>query len=444
MGWGNDYPNVLTYPFTKIAANGQGDMQKALGTSSMSQAAMLTGQAGYINPLALWKPFQSTTAIYASAAERRADIRRAYGGFKQANGLLPTYSVNGGSVGEIPSAPWAYQRPDGSTYPLRAMDLAPGNYGGLPVGYKSDAVAPIGIQWPTNWRSTNNQIIVTFNGAVPGWGQAFCLSIDDILPNDLGYGDYCFCLALSGSNGGRDLIVSTKRVRDVLSVSDGMAFTFSKAEVDALASLSAPNGYATAAICLYRPSDGAPSVQTIYHVPSQLNPIVVSLEIATNSDRRQISMGYDGSIAGLSVILSNLVLGTASPAPAWASSLYSCKQLSPYGSALGVSVNANGCSGWGQLGSSLSGTLEIYTEGAVLGSSTAIVGNTVSFPFVATVSPNNPYSGSFIFGNTFPGSQQAYALYAAKTIQSATQKVKAKLSFTVDQTISSTPIEVSF
>lgn len=444
MGWQTDYPNVLTYPFTKIAANGQGDLQKALRTGSLSQAAMLTGQAGYINPLALWKPFQSTTALYASAVERRADIRRAYGGFKQANGLLPTYSVNGGSVGEIPSAPWAYQRPDGSTYPLRAMDFAPGDYGGLPVGYKSDAVSPIGIQWPTNWRSTNNQIIVTFNGAVPGWGQAFCLSIDDILPNDLGYGDYCFCLALSGSNGGRDLIVSPTRVRDIASSSGGVAFTFNKSEVDALSSLGAGSGSATAALCLYNPSGGAPSAQKIYHIPSQLNPTVVSLEIATNSDRRQISMGYDGSIEGLSVTLINLVLGTASPAPAWASSLYNCKQLSPYGSALGVSVNANGCSGWGQLGSSLSGTLEIYTEGAVLGSSTAIVGNIVSFPFVATVSPNNPYSGSFIFGNTFPGSQQAYALYAAKTIQSATQKVKAKLSFTVDQTISSAPIEVSF
>lgn len=51
MGWDG---NVLTAPFTKIAANGSGDLQQALGTSVMNQIALCTH--ANINPLSYHKP----------------------------------------------------------------------------------------------------------------------------------------------------------------------------------------------------------------------------------------------------------------------------------------------------------------------------------------------------------------------------------------------------
>ena len=446
MGWNQEQDRIT-------GAVGHGDISFATGVGGPPYAmGDMVARMNSINVLALWKPFRNPAKGFSDAATQRAAIRDAFGGFKQDNGLLPTYSVNGGDIGDIPHNRWEYKIPRGvnNEYnePYRDNDFSPlGLYNGFQVGYYKDAVSPISAIWPATWRSTNNMVIVNFNGAVPGWLSAFCLSVDDIIPYDsgVGYGDYCICLALAGSNGGRDLIVSTKRVRDVLSVSDGMAFTFSKSEVDALASLYAPNGYATAAICLYRPSGGVPSEQTIYHVPSQLNPDVVSLEIGPNSDRQKIFMGYDGSIQGLSVTLSNLVLGTPATIPAWVSAygFTSCKQLSPLNNALSVAVNASGCAGWGQIGNSIKGILEIYTEGTgILGTQDGMSGTSISYPFVATVDPSNPYSGSFIFGNTFPGSQQPYALYVAKTYTEP-GKVKAKLSFTMDTTIQSNVLEVN-
>ena len=141
MGFSN---NILTHPFTKIAANGAGDLQRALGTSSMSQVAMMTGQAGTIKPMAKFKPFRNATAIFASDAARETARRNARYGMNRNYPTL-TWTWNS-SLGKyvVGAAAYEYQRPDGNNYPLRAMDFIDCEHK-TTRGYCSNAKAPIEV-----------------------------------------------------------------------------------------------------------------------------------------------------------------------------------------------------------------------------------------------------------------------------------------------------------
>lgn len=404
-------------------------------TDQQGNAVYALRNAGCINPFALWKPFRNSAKYFVDATAQRTAIQAENGGFKQANGLLPTYSANGGTAGQIPHAAWTYKPPrgvgGGYDEPFRLTDFAPLSGG---VGYYSRAVNPVGIMWPDKWRS-DNLVVVLLNGNNPNWLRDLCLSFSDIIPSgsSVGYGDYNFGLILSSSSG-RDLILSTYTPNGIANTG-AASFSFSKSDVTALSGLSA-GSKCTAAICLYRPST-AITQQTIYHIPTDLNPDVISLEIVTDSDRAEIEMGHDGSIAGLVVTMSNLVLSTPSIPPAYASQswLYDCKQVNLNPNALSIIVNASGCSSWGQLGNTIMGSIEFLCEGAILGNQQGIIGGSVTYPFAPTVNPSTQYSGSFVFGNTFPGTTVPYELYLCKTAQSATQKLKARVTFSYDTTV---------
>lgn len=115
---------ILTYPFTKIAANGNGDLQQALGTGSLSQAAMMTGQAGTINKWSKYKPFRHST-IYTDryngpgqqvTTQREAAIRAANFGL-----VAPTMYNN---IESTRNTEWTYEIPRAnSTDVLQALDF---------------------------------------------------------------------------------------------------------------------------------------------------------------------------------------------------------------------------------------------------------------------------------------------------------------------------------
>ena len=63
MGLGID--GVLYYPFTKIAANGNGDLQRALGKSDLSQYNLFISGGANVNPWAKYKAFENSTNVFS-------------------------------------------------------------------------------------------------------------------------------------------------------------------------------------------------------------------------------------------------------------------------------------------------------------------------------------------------------------------------------------------
>lgn len=136
MPW-NESTKILTAPFTKIAANGQGDLQKALSSSLMSQIRLFTETN--INPMAKYKPFRNATVLFESNTARdtaRANTRYGFG----VN--LPILAL----YGSVPQADWQYLKPRGGGYnePFRAFDFIK-TAEETQVGYDKEAVAPIAI-----------------------------------------------------------------------------------------------------------------------------------------------------------------------------------------------------------------------------------------------------------------------------------------------------------
>lgn len=121
MGWSG---NKLTRPYTKIAANGQGDLQRAFGVSSLTQSALFAN--GKINKFAKYKPF-CNSSIYSDQytdtnSQRLAGLRAANYGFGAGfvDGIPSFDSANALHSGF--SSGWTYHRPTIGNYPLRADD----------------------------------------------------------------------------------------------------------------------------------------------------------------------------------------------------------------------------------------------------------------------------------------------------------------------------------
>lgn len=129
MPW-NDSTKVLTAPFTKIAANGQGDLQKALSSSLMSQIRLFTETN--INPMAKYKPIKSNKPSI-TAADREA----ARYGMSEPSYFYPNSYA-------IPDA-WTYNRPtaENPNEWLRALDFD---------GYDAQAVPPLAMEVPGGLR----------------------------------------------------------------------------------------------------------------------------------------------------------------------------------------------------------------------------------------------------------------------------------------------------
>lgn len=120
MGW--QY-HKLTYPFTKIAKNGNGDLQQALRTSKMKQSEIFA--YGVISKWAKFRAFVANQGYH----DRYGDTNsRRLAGLKAANlgfGTLPVYASASEFIaalrnGITPGSHWLYARP---TSFLRALDF---------------------------------------------------------------------------------------------------------------------------------------------------------------------------------------------------------------------------------------------------------------------------------------------------------------------------------
>lgn len=131
MGY-NSATGVLTYPFTKIAANGNGDLQQALGTSVKSEIQLVgdvTEQntaANRVNIKSKFKPFKHSTAAFSGSgvgSDREAALQSTNLGYN-----IPSYrtaaalfsaAIAAGQGGTL----WSWDKPVSGTNPLRALDF---------------------------------------------------------------------------------------------------------------------------------------------------------------------------------------------------------------------------------------------------------------------------------------------------------------------------------
>lgn len=183
MGWDSS-TKVLHYPFTKIAANGNGDLQKALNSSRTTQTGLF--QYGTVNKWAKYKAITSSESgfpnqidsnhLWKSAAAIIALGETPW--WRGANGncglntgaatIIGTPSTNGlikalitdGVTGILA---WNYVRPTGA---LRAFDF---------IEYKADAAPPI-AGLPNEYTINQRNLVVTPTITTSG----LSLSFDDV------------------------------------------------------------------------------------------------------------------------------------------------------------------------------------------------------------------------------------------------------------------------
>ena len=171
MGLSN---GILLYPFTKIAANGNGDLQQALGISSLNHAALFS--APNLNIWAKYKPFQDAGLPFVTPDAAGWAVRNAraaakdYGFFNDTIATLPnTYNFDASQAGCFqnfylnsladqsgkPLNGWQYYKP--TTY-KRALDFH---------GYRINAGHPVAIAPPASIGSFSRQYPnITFNFAL--------------------------------------------------------------------------------------------------------------------------------------------------------------------------------------------------------------------------------------------------------------------------------------
>lgn len=183
MGFTN---GILTAPFTKIAANGQGDLQKAIGRTSCYDHIQLIGDVdgqgndvGRIKKFAKYKPFRDTTVVFPfdptkSTPELRSPARwQAAKGQRYGLNPAPILTQSGATM---PSTPWTYNKPTLPTYPLRALDLD---------GYYTYAVSPIRTDMPgAIWYAgsvMNFRVILDPVGEKTYFDADYCITNEDAL-----------------------------------------------------------------------------------------------------------------------------------------------------------------------------------------------------------------------------------------------------------------------
>lgn len=134
MAW-NPSSNTLTRGFTKIAANGQGDLQKALNRSVMRHLQLVCdidgngNRVNAINPAARYKPFCYDGTFATEAAREAARVARNCGltmsrvaGTAQQSGLANMWS---GGIQSGNNFAWAYEPPreNQASEPKRVNDF---------------------------------------------------------------------------------------------------------------------------------------------------------------------------------------------------------------------------------------------------------------------------------------------------------------------------------
>lgn len=104
---------------SKLTTGGTGDLQKAFNSSQKSQAWFFSTAA--IKMAAKYKPFNNTTAVFASETARNTARANANYGL----------TIPACTAAQILAANWTLHRPNGTTYPRRALDFE-GYYRGAP------------------------------------------------------------------------------------------------------------------------------------------------------------------------------------------------------------------------------------------------------------------------------------------------------------------------
>ena len=145
MGWDSG-SGTLTKPFTKIAANGQGDLQLALGRTGCFDHIQLLldidGNGVAVNKLNIkskYKPFRSSTVAFSGSgdgSDRELALQMVNLGYS-----TPSYqnleqlfaaAVAAGQGNTL----WSWNKPVLNTHPLRALDMD---------GYAADADWPFQV-----------------------------------------------------------------------------------------------------------------------------------------------------------------------------------------------------------------------------------------------------------------------------------------------------------
>jgi len=133
---------ILTAPFTKIAANGNGDLQVALERRNIQSEIQLVGdvnaQGGPVDKIKLWakfKPFKSSTINYPfDPTQTTPELRSPE---RTADRVAANYGLSAPatatSVAGVFGSGWTYNKPVVGTDPLRALDFD---------GYDTNASAP--------------------------------------------------------------------------------------------------------------------------------------------------------------------------------------------------------------------------------------------------------------------------------------------------------------
>lgn len=145
MGW-NSANNTLSAPFTKIAANGQGDLQLALGRPTCFSQIELVGDinsngvaVNKVNIKSKFKPFRHSTIAFAGSGEgsdRELALQQVNLGYSMPNySTLEALFAAALAAGQG-STLWTWNKPVSGSHPLRALDFD---------GYVADADWPFQV-----------------------------------------------------------------------------------------------------------------------------------------------------------------------------------------------------------------------------------------------------------------------------------------------------------
>lgn len=202
---------ILTAPFTKIAANGQGDLQNALGrTTCYSEIQLIADVDGsgnptsipHINKWAFYKPVKQPILRPLTNAERKA----------VKCGLTVDYFNHPDTLRNAFDSQWAYDQPRSASAstPLRASDFVENNNSGQIIttgtrgGYNAKASAPIygWLNKPQGTYYIGRGGVLAAVGMLPhGETPPYSVQLSDIIQGSTSFGDmYIGIMLFRGSS----------------------------------------------------------------------------------------------------------------------------------------------------------------------------------------------------------------------------------------------------
>lgn len=221
---------VLIAPFTKIGANGQGDLQKALGRTTCYSEIQLVkdvdannNDVGAVNVFAKYKPFPYN-GMWANDASGKAARLAANKSTNYAM-TIPTFTNWSTLISGTPSnyaTKWTYNKPGGTaTQPLRALDfdgyISHCREWGLGSSDDTHLYSPFGvaIYLPSKEIGTDDVVQMEFtkgNNAL----NDYLLYLDDFNTTSLPLNNYYFgILAVGATSSNSRMYVSSYRPVDV-------------------------------------------------------------------------------------------------------------------------------------------------------------------------------------------------------------------------------------